>query len=436
MALNDFGEKFAAKVLKRFYQNAVSPSITNPNYEGEIKKAGDRVNILSFPGDMQLADYTSHSDMSLYEVYDMEDQLVVEKRKYTNFEIDKLEDLFTYVDDGPDSLVESSAKSIEREVDRYVLEQAALAKAGSWIGIDVRVVGSSRDTEASIATTATGGTLTVQGLIVSGGQVGALEHGDGTLDYIGFETGDIGKPVRLTSGTSWATPWYRINGVTNSQTATIENWDAATEAMDIPNGDVLRGLYGDFRFTGGAINGDGKPTTEGGWGWELQAARATALTSTNIYEVMTLLAEKLDSNEIPEDDRHVTVTPEVVTLLRQAAELQPAISMAYETVILNGKVGRCAGFDIHVAAGARVSSRLDHSACTGNGGDATLTAGSRAYQILGNHRSFITFAYKWSENRVVTAEDRFAKKYQALHLYGAKVAGIRRRSGAVALGTI
>lgn len=432
--MTDFGEKFAAKVLRRFYANSLVPAISNSNYEGEIKQAGDRVNILSFPGDMQLADYTAHSDMSLYEVYDMEDQLVVEKRKYTNFEIDKLEDLFTYVDDGPSALVESSSKSIERAVDTYVLEQAQYAKAGSWVGIDFRVVGSSRDTEASVATTATGGTVTVSVNSVNGD--GTVEHGDGTLDYGGFTAADTGKPIRLTSGTSWATGWYRITGVTNSTTVTVENWDGATEAMDIPNGDVLRNLYGAASFTGGEINGDGKPTTEGGWGWELQAARATALTATTVYDVMTLLAEKLDTNEVPDDDRHVIVTPEVVTLLRQAAELQPAISMAYEAVILNGKVGRCGGFDIHVASGSRVSSRTGHPTSTGQGADVALTTGSRGYQVLANHRSFVTFAYKWSENRVVEAEDRFAKKYQALHLYGAKVPGIRRKSGALAFVTI
>ena len=434
MGFSNFGEQFAKKVLRRTFQMAVTPKITNKQYEGEIKQAGDRVNILSFPGDFGLQDYVAGTDMATTALYDMEDQLVVEKRKAENFSIDRLEDLFTYVDDASDSLTENVAMALERTIDTYVLTQAQYAKAGSWVGIDIRVTGSSRDTEASVATTATGGTITIDLGTVNGD--GTVEHGDGTLDYGGFETADIGKPIRLTSGTSWATEWYRITGVTDSVTATVENWDGATAALDIPNGDVLRGLYGGFAFTGGSFNGDGKPTTEGGWGWELQAARATTLTSSVIYEQVVALDEKLNDNEIPDVDRHITVPPAVVSMLKNASELQPAISMAYEGVVINGRVGRVGGFDIHQAAGSRVSTRVEHSTSTGQGADVATVAGSRAQQILGNHVSFCTFAYKWAENRVVDAENQFAKKYQALHLFGAKVPGIRRRAGAMLFGKV
>lgn len=434
MGLSNFGEQFAAKTLRRFYASAVTPAITNTNYEGDIRKAGDRVNILSFPGDMQLQDYVAGTDMSTDAIFDMEDQLVVEKRKAYNFPIDKLEDLFTYVDDVADTLVESAEKTLERTVDAYVLEKAGDSKAGSWVGIDLRIVGSSRDTEASIATTSTGGTLTIDVGTVNGD--GTVEHGDGTLDYGGFTAADVGKPVRLTSGTTWATEWYRISAVTDSVTASIENWDSATAAPDIPNGDILRGLYGGFAFTGGATNGDGKPTTEGGWGLELQAARATSITASTVYEQVVALAEKLDGEEVPDTDRHLTGTPGFTSILKQASELQPAIAIAYDNVILNGRVGRVGGFDVHQAAGARVSSRVGHSTSTGQGADVALTTGTRASLILANHVSFITFAYKWSESRVVDAENQFARKYQGLHLFGAKVPGIRRRSGAVLFGTI
>jgi len=437
-AIDDFGERFAAKTVKRVYQNAVFPAITNTNYEGEIKQAGDRVNILSFPGDFQLEDYVSGTDMATFGVFDLEEVLVVEKRKSHNFAIDRLEDLFTYADDIIDNLTENVAKSIERSIDTYVLEMVTFAKAGSWVGIDLRFTGSSADTEASIATTATGGTLSVMAIVGSpGNRVSIQEHGDGTNDYTGFTTADVGKPVRLTSGASWATEWYRISARTDSVTVSLVNWDEAVNAPDIPAGDILRGMYGAPEFTGGDANGDGKPTTQAGWGWELQAGRATTVTSTNIYEVVTLLAEKLDRNEIPDVDRHLTVSPEFVTLLRQASELQPAIAMAYEGVILNGRVGRIGGFDVHVATGSRVTTRLAHSSgSTALGADIVLTDGTRASQILANHISYCTFAYKWAESRVVDAEAQFAKKYQALHLWGAKVPLILRRSGACLFGTI
>lgn len=438
MAMSNFGEQFAAKTLRRVYQMAVFPAITNSNYEGEIKNAGDRVNILSFPGDFQLEDYVAGTDMSTFAIYDMEDQLVVEKRKSHNFAIDRLEELFTYVDDAADNLVENVAKAVERTIDAYVLEQAQFARAGNWVGIDIRIAGSSSDTHASIATSATGGTVVLQFGTAGGDDGATVEHGDGTSDFGGLTAADVGKPIRLTSSTTWATEWYRITAVSDTVTATLENWDGATAAPDIPNGDVLRGLYGAKQFTGGAANGDGKPTSETGWGWELQAARATTIAVGNVYEQIVALGQKLDENEIPDTDRHITGSPEFIGVLKSSSDIATvAVEQAYDGVIINGKVMRVSGFEIHMASGARVSTRIGHASSSGQGADVSVTASTtQGSQILANHISFITFAYKWSESRIVDAESQFAKKYQALHLFGAKVPGIRRRAGAVLYGTI
>jgi hypothetical protein len=453
MALSNFGEQFAAKTLRSFYQSAVTPAIANTNYEGEIKKAGDRVNILSFLNDIVLGDYVDHTDMDLETIVDNEDQLIVEKRKYYNFPIGKLADLFTYGEDISDNLTENAAKVLERTVDAYVLENAQYARAGNWVGINVRVAGggATSGTQASIATTATGGTLTLQaddegGNATTGGSDShVIENSeDGGFYHSGFNQEDVGKPIRLTSGKTWATGWYRITTVTDSVTATIENWDSATSGSDIPNGDILRylgGGAGDDEATYNR-NEDGKPTTvvtngaNCGWGWEFQAAVATGITASNVYEAITKLGTALDKGEIPDTDRHITVPPIAMELLKNASELQPAISMAYEGVVLNGKVGRCAGFDIHMAAGARVSTRASHrtAASVMNGKDTTdalVYPGTTGYQILANHISFVTFAYKWSESRIKDAENQFTNKYQALHLYGAKVPDLRRKAGAV-----
>ncbi len=434
-SFTNFGEQFAAKTLRKFYQSAVTPMITNSNYEGEIKKAGDRVSILSFLEDVALGDYVVNSDMNSQSIADTEDQLVVEKRKYYNFPIDKLEDLFTYVDDADSTLIDNANKVLERAVDSYVLENAQYSRAGNWIGTNLRVAGATTDTSASIATTATGGTLTVFGDAgLTAGTTGAhaTENSeDGSLQFSGFTTADIGKPIRLTSGKTWATGWYRITAVTDSTTASVENWDGATVGSEIPTGDILRflgGGSGDDEATYNQ-NTDGKVTTEMGWGYEFQAASGTQITASNVYEAITMMATSLDKGEIPDTDRHITCPPVMVQMLRQASELQPAISMAYEGVVLNGKVGRVAGFDIHMAAGSRVSTRAAHASATGTGATTVTTAGAATYMVLANHLSFCTFAYKWAESRIVDAENQFAKKYQGLHLYGAKVPALRRKAG-------
>ena len=92
---------------------------------------------------------------------------------------------------------------------------------------------------------------------------------------------------------------------------------------------------------------------------------------------------------------------------------------------------RFGGFTVHVAAGSRVSTRVGKSV---GAADNVLSTGSIGYQILANHTGFVTFADKWSESRVVDAENQFAKKYQGLFLYGALVPAYRRKYGAVLFG--
>ena len=156
MNLAYFAEQFVAKVLPRVYQNAVYKGITNGDYQGEIKKAGDRLNILSFLNSGELQDYVVGTDMAVQQIVDAEDQLIVEKRKAYNISLDQLEDLFTYATDIPEYFIKEQSMVLERVTDTYVLNKAAEeAKAGNWLGIDFVIYGGASGTSASIVTTAT-----------------------------------------------------------------------------------------------------------------------------------------------------------------------------------------------------------------------------------------------------------------------------------------
>lgn len=440
--LSNFGEQFASKVLEKTYQAAVVDAIANREYEGEIKKPGDRVNILSFLNSILLSDYTVGSDMSSETIIDAEDQLVVEKRKYFNFSLDRLEDLFTYGGDIPENLLNDAAKVLERTVDSYVLDKfGSEAKAGNWVGVDFVVVGSGQ-TEASIATTATGGTVTIttyaEQVIGGTGYTTSENPRDGSLYFAGFETSDLYKGFRLRSTAAFVSPWYRISGITSSTVATLTEWDEAVSGSDFEEGMTLRGLFG-----GDGINfpkygtGNASLLTMGSLGWEIQSAIATAVTSSVIYEQTTLLAQALDENEVPQETRKLTLPPAGITMLKQASELQPTgIAEIYTGTVMNGRVMRIGGFDVHSAAGTRVSTRAGHSTSTGTGADTAPTAGATGYIMPANHMGFITYADKWSESRVVDAENQFAKKYQGLFLFGAKVPRYRRKYSAILFGSI
>lgn len=438
--LTNFAEQFNAKVLRKTYQDAVFSAITNTDYQGEIKRPGDRVNILSFPNNGQLSDYVVGTDMPSETIVDLEDQLIVEKRKSYNFALDRLEDLFTYGSDIPDALIENYANVLAQNIDAYVLDKAAgEVKAGNMVGINL-VINGSGQTMASIATSATGGTVTISGYAQANAQeIGAVENPiDGVLYFGGFDQTDVGKGFRLRSTASFVSPWYRISGVTNSISATVVEWDGATSGSDFEEGMTLRGLFG-----GDGINfpkygsGDASLLTMSSLGWEIQAAAPTAVSSSSIYNQITILAEYLDAQEVPTDNRHITVPPPLVTQLKQATQLQPTgIAEVFIGTVLKGRVMRVGAFDVHLAAGSRVSTRASHSTATGAlAPDTATTTGSTAFQIPANHISAITFAEKWSESRMINAENQFATKYQGLFLFGAKVPSIRRKAIAVLFGS-
>lgn len=448
MNLTNFGQQFAAKVLRRTYQDAVFMGITNRNYEGEIKQAGDRVNILSFLNSGELGDYVVGTDMAVMQIVDANDQLIVEKRKYYNVSLDRLEDLFTYVNDIPDWLIQEESKVLERVTDTYVLNKfGEETKAGNWVGTNLLVLGDTQ-TQASITTTATGGTITVvfqQSDLVDITNGTPVENPlDGIVYWGGFQNVDLYKGIRLVSTRAFVTPWYRISGITNTVSVTVTEWDQAVSGPDFEENYTLRGTFGgdgvNFPKNGAgdqSFVGSGSTAGTAGYGWEVQAAIATAVTSASVYNQITLLAQYLDENEVPSTDRHLTVPPSIITQLKQATQLQPTgIAELYLGTVVQGRVMRVGAFDVHEAAGVRISTRAGRSTASGQGAGSVLTTGATGYILPANHIQCMTYADKWSESRVIDTINQFAKQYQGLYLFGAKIPAIRRKTAAVLFGSV
>lgn len=441
MNLTNFAEQFASKVLTKSYQDSIVGAITNTDYQGEIKKAGDRVNILSFLNMGELNDYSVGTDMAVGQLVDTEDQLVVEKRKYYNFALDQIEELFTYATDIPSFMINEHSKVLERVIDTYILDKAGQeAKAGNWVGVNLLVVGGA-NTNASLVTSATGGTLTVDhnNTVVSAPSSGTTIENplDGNLYLGGFETSDLYKGVRLSSTRAFVTPWYRISGITATNSVTITEWDEATSGPDFEENYTLRGTFG-----GDGVNfpkngaGDASFVGLSGLGYEIQAAIATSITSGSIYNQVTVLAQYLDENEVPNEGRHFTVPPSIVTQFKQSSALQPTgIAEIYTGNVIQGRVMRVGAFDIHEAVGSRISTRAGHTVTVGVDSLAPTT-GATGYLLLANELGFMTYADKWSESRVMGQINQFAKNYQGLFLFGAKVPKQRRKRGAILFGSV
>lgn len=399
---------------------------------------------MSFLNAAELGDYAVGSDMATGQIIDAEDQLIVEKRKYYNFSLDRLEDLFTYAQDIPDALVELHAQKLAETVDTYVLAKfGEETKAGNWIGTNFLVIGASA-TMASLTTSATGGNISIveDSTNVTATTTAVENPLDGVIYSGAFENSMLYKGIRLVSTRAIVSPWWRISAITDSDTVAVTEWDEAVSGPDFAENYTLRGVFGgdgvNFpKYTDHAGNDTGSWVAASGFGWEIQAAIATTVSASTIYDQITLLNQYLDDGEIPAEGRTFTVPPWVMTTIRQAAETQPTgIADLYKETVMNGKVGRLGSFDLHVAAGARVSTRASLSTGSGVGAGLTLTTGTTGYILGANHKGFITFADKWSESRVVDAEKQFAKLYQGLFLFGAKVPRIRRKRASVLLGSM
>lgn len=414
LGLSYYGEKFSANVLRRFYARAITPVIANTDYEGTIKEGGDRVNVKMFLEDIDLTDYTIGTDMGLQHPVDTEASLIVDQKKYYNFDIDKVDKHFDYVNDEDSTLINNAAKALEKAVDQrllqvYIEEVAAGNRIPHGSSGDWNFVIGDSGTYVTITTAASYGVATLTG----------AASGKGTYEY--FPVDIVGRGFRVTSDKS-VSPWYKITVRTSSTVIRFTNWDSSLLGDD-PTASTS---YVKFPFED---NSNCLATSSDSCGCQIEGMKATQVTKTNVYALITDLATCLDNYDVPQENRHLSVPPWFKNILVQASQLEPDIAMYHDEVVINGRVARVAGFDVHMVSADRFST--DAEPIYPNG---TADAGTTGYKILANHIGFITFAHAWSESRVIEAQLQFANLYQGLNLYGFLVLNVRRGAGAYLYG--
>lgn len=132
------------------------------------------------------------------------------------------------------------------------------------------------------------------------------------------------------------------------------------------------------------------------------SSAAVTLTADNVYENMVALRTKLDKANVPTTNRAVVVPPEIYALLLLDDRFVKASSAATaDTVLLNGEVGRVAGFKVYM------SNNVPYATDTWSIPACIPYATTYAEQIVS------TEAYRM--------EKRFADAVKGLHVYGAKV---------------
>ena len=134
----------------------------------------------------------------------------------------------------------------------------------------------------------------------------------------------------------------------------------------------------------------------------------TALTASNVYENIVKMRTLLDKANVPTTGRTIVVPPEVYALLLLDDRFAKSGSDSGQNALLNGMVGRVAGFDVF----------MSNNCVSGTDGGS----GSTAYFVItAQVAAATTYAEQVIKTEAYRMEKRFADAVKGLHVYGAKV---------------
>lgn len=349
-------EGFSQKVVSLFFEKSIAMDITNQDYEGEIKDKLSKLNILTF-GAIGLKNYTG-SALSADDATESVGQLETDQQKAYYFKIQSIQKFHSWIKNPEGSLLETIAKTLRAEIDTFVLSFWGDVASGNRLGTSY--------TTGTVAVTATTGAVVGTGTTFTSAMVG-----------LGF------KAAGMTS-------WYRVKTFTDTTHIVIED-----DKDDVASA-----------YTGGAISA--------GAAYEIEAVSKLQTDKDKIYGHVVTLAEKLNKAQVPMEDRFLVVSPEIYSVILQSPQMTPAVSEAYQSLVLKGYVGDMAGFKVMLN---------NHLA-----GDNT-----NGFKVMAVHKSFLTFAMGWVESGIEDLIGDFGKAYKGLNIYGAKVVDERRKAGAYAL---
>lgn len=138
------------------------------------------------------------------------------------------------------------------------------------------------------------------------------------------------------------------------------------------------------------------------------AAAPVALTASNVYENIVKLKTKLDKANVPNTGRTIVVPPDVHSLLLLDDRFAKSPATAGQEALINGLVGRIAGFDVYMSNNVK----------TGTGTDTGKTP---YFEITAQITDATTYAEQIIKTEAYRMESRFADAVKGLHVYGAKV---------------
>ncbi len=277
-------EAFSKETVKIYYQQSVINMIANRNYEGEIKDATSKLNVLTF-SKVKMKNYTG-VPMSPDSISESNAQIVTDQQKAYYFKIPSLAKFQSYIKNPESTILEQSGNELQEVIDNYGLSLYNKTAAGNRSG-----------------TNYTTGTVTVD----SSGNV----TGSGTT----FTASMVGRGFQASGQTSW----YRVKTFTSTTVIVIED-----DLDDVAS-----------QYTGGAV--------AGGTAYTIEAATPVALTASTIYAKFLDVKQRLDAAKIPKKDRFIVVSSKIEAMLLQSTQLVTPVDASYADVVIDGVIGKVAG---------------------------------------------------------------------------------------------
>ena len=347
-------EGFSQKLIKHIYENAPIDEMVNRDYEGDINKVGSKLNILSI-GKIGEKTYTG-ANLTPDGIVETNAQLIIDQWKSFYWAEKTIDKWKSYIKNPKGTIVEQTGNERKKNIMTFLTGFYSDAAAGNWYGTDY-----------------TTGTVAIDAL----GNV----TGSGTT----FTSGMVGKPFKALGHSKW----YRVKTFSSTTAIVIEN-DSDDETSS---------------YDGGVISAGATYTIQA------NTVKTVDNSSVKFLDMVLDLKQKLDEQEVPDEDRFLLLPPAGQTALSKDTSIKLAVESAFQALVVKGYMGTLENFKI-----MRVN-RLS--------GDNT-----NGYHIIGAHKNWLTFADKALE--VGMEEDlqgNFGSAYKDLFVYGAKVADERRKFG-------
>lgn len=221
-------------------------------------------------------------------------------------------------------------------------------------------------------------------------------------DYV--KNTDIAEPEALT--TTEQTLKIDQAKSFNFQVDDVDNVQAAGDLVDVATSRAAFALadVADKFLLSTIANGAATKNTIG------SKSDLVTVTADNIYENIVKLRTKLDKANVPNSGRSVVVPPEVYALLLLDDRFAKSEATAGQDALINGLVGRVAGFDVYMSNNLK-------SDTTQNGSGEYI----RYYEVTAQVPTATTYAEQIIKTEAYRMEKRFADAIKGLHVYGAKV---------------